>query len=68
MDQVMTNMPRQHVSFRKEEQLTSSMVNNYIKDGLLGARRGIKYSKEHMAYLTVISMLKQCCPSRIRVI
>jgi len=59
MDQVMTYMSRQYVPFRKEEQLTSSMVNNYIKDGLLARANGKKYSREHMAYLTVISMLKQ---------
>ncbi|MGI5900096.1 MAG: DUF1836 domain-containing protein [Christensenellales bacterium] len=59
MDQVLTYMPRQYGASRKEERLTSSMVNNYIKEGLLPRANGKKYSKEHLAYLTVISMLKQ---------
>ncbi len=59
MDQVLTYMPRQYGVSRKEERLTSSMVNNYIKEGLLPRANGKKYSKEHLAYLTVISMLKQ---------
>ena len=59
MDQVLTYMQRQYVASRKEDQLTSSMINNYIKEGLLARANGKKYSKEHLAHLTAISMMKQ---------
>ena len=55
MDQVLTYMERQHIN----DQLTSAMVNNYIKSGVLPRASGKKYGKEHLAYLTAICMLKQ---------
>ncbi len=39
--------------------LTSAMINNYIKDGLVERANGKKYDQEHLAYLTAISALKQ---------
>ena len=59
MDQILTYMQRQYIASRKEDQLTSSMINNYIKEGLLARASGKKYSREHLAHLTAISMLKQ---------
>ena len=38
--------------------LTSSMINNYVKDGVLPRPEQKKYSREHLAMLTVICMLK----------
>ena len=35
MDQVIGYMPRQLIQYEEAEGLTSAMVNNYIKDGLL---------------------------------
>lgn len=58
MDQVLTYMKRQHV-LGEGEQLTSAMINNYIKNGLLPRATSKKYNREHLAYLTAICLLKQ---------
>ncbi len=62
MDQVIGYMPRQLIRYGGEEWLTSAMVNNYIKDGLLPRAEGKRYSKVHLAYLTEICALKQILP------
>ena len=62
MDQVIGYMPRQLIQFEEAEGLTSAMVNNYIKDGLLPRAEGKRYSKVHLAYLTAICALKQVLP------
>jgi Domain of unknown function (DUF1836). len=61
MDQVMTYMEKQLVLFERSDNplLTSSMINNYVKDGVLPRPEQKKYSREHLAMLTVICMLKQ---------
>lgn len=59
MDQVIGYMPRQLIQYGEEERLTSAMVNNYIKDGLLPRAEGKRYGKIHLAYLTAICALKQ---------
>lgn len=59
MDQVLEYMVRQHIGLEEEESLTSAMVNNYIKRGLLPRAQGKKYKKEHIAYLTAICLFKQ---------
>ena len=59
MDQVVSYLTRQMVCFEEGDGLTSAMINNYIKDGLLARANGKKYGKEHLAYLTAISDLKQ---------
>lgn len=59
MDQVIGYMPRQLIQYGEEERLTSAMVNNYIKDGLLPRAEGKRYGKVHLAYLTAICALKQ---------
>ena len=59
MDQVVSYLSRQMLSFDEGEGLTSAMINNYIKDGLLDRANGKKYGQEHLAYLTAISALKQ---------
>jgi len=58
-DQVVSYMNRQLINFEEGGQLTSAMVNNYIKDGLLPRADGKKYSREHLAGLTEICLLKQ---------
>lgn len=62
MDQVIGYMPRQLIRCGAEDQLTSAMVNNYIKDGLLPRAEGKRYSRTHLAYLTAICALKQALP------
>ena len=62
MDQVIGYMPRQLIRYGGEEWLTSAMVNNYIKDGLLPRAEGKRYSRIHLAYLTEICALKQVLP------
>ena len=62
MDQVIGYMPRQLIQYGEEERLTSAMVNNYIKDGLLPRAEGKRYGKTHLAYLTAICALKQVLP------
>ena len=59
MDQIISYMPRQLIHFDEGESLTSAMVNNYIKDGLLPRAEGKRYSRVHLAYLTAICALKQ---------
>lgn len=59
MDQVISYLPRQQIQFDGAENMTSAMVNNYIKDGLLPRAEGKRYNRIHLAYLTAISDLKQ---------
>lgn len=58
-DQVVSYMQRQLINFDENDQITSAMINNYIKDNLLPRTDGKKYSKEHLAGLTEICILKQ---------
>lgn len=59
MDQVVDFLSRSSTSLRDDDRLSSAMVNNYIKGEILPRARGKKYSREHLAYLTVIIRLKQ---------
>ncbi|XOQ44630.1 MAG: DUF1836 domain-containing protein [Clostridium sp.] len=62
MDQVLTYMNKQLQLYARDENsnlLTSSMINNYVKDGVLPRPEQKRYSREHLAILTVICMLKQ---------
>ena len=59
MDQIISYMPRQLIRYDESENLTSAMVNNYIKDGLLPRADGKRYDQTHLAYLTAICALKQ---------
>ena len=61
MDQVKTFMNKQLSLFQRspdDKLLTSSMVNNYVKNDLLPAPRKKKYKKEHIALLMIICTLK----------
>lgn len=59
MDQIISYMPRQLIHYGDREALTSAMVNNYIKDGMLPRAEGKRYYRPHLAYLTAICALKQ---------
>lgn len=59
MDQVLSYMDRQVIRFGEDDALTAAMVNNYTKSGLVPRAEGKKYSREHLAYLTTICVLKR---------
>jgi len=59
MDQVISYMPRQLINFKEEELLTSAMVNNYIKDGLVPRADGKRYGPIHLGYLTAVCAMKK---------
>lgn len=59
MDQVIEYLSRQSLSSRENDKISSAMINNYIKDGLLPRANDKKYSRDHLAYLLMISRLKQ---------
>ena len=64
MDQVLSYMDRQVIRFDDEDALTAAMVNNYTKNGLVPRAAGKKYSREHLAYLTAICVLKHVMSTR----
>ena len=64
MDQVLSYMERQVLRFDGDDGLTAAMVNNYTKSGLVPRAEGKKYSREHLAYLTVICVLKRVMSTR----
>ncbi|WP_298033032.1 DUF1836 domain-containing protein [uncultured Dysosmobacter sp.] len=64
MDQVLSYMERQYIRFDEDDALTAAMVNNYTKSGLVPRAEGKKYSREHLAYLTAICVLKQVMSTR----
>lgn len=62
MDQVLNLIERYLSIFKVNDQkqiLTSSMINNYVKLGLIPPPVKKKYTKRHLAYLIAISILKQ---------
>ena len=58
MDQILSYMDRQVIPFDEADGLTAAMVNNYTKSGLVPRAKGKKYDRDHLAYLTVICVLK----------
>ena len=64
MDQIISYMPRQLIRFDDGEALTSAMVNNYIKDGLVPRAEGKRYGPVHLGYLTAVCALKKVLPVR----
>ena len=64
MDQVLSYMDRQVIRFDEDDGLTAAMVNNYTKSGLVPRAEGKKYSREHLAYLTAICILKHVMSTR----
>ena len=57
MDQVVSYLARQTAG-GNEPSMTSAMINNYVKDGLMPRACGKRYHREHLVYLTVIGLLK----------
>lgn len=64
MDQILTYMDRQIIRFDEDDGLTAAMVNNYTKSGLVPRAEGKKYTREHVAYLTAICVLKRVMSTR----
>ena len=62
MDQVISYMPRQLIHYGGEELLTSAMVNNYIKDGLVPRAEGKRYGPVHLGWLTAVCAMKKVLP------
>lgn len=61
MDQVVSYLKRQTFHLSEESEtpaITSAMINNYIKDGLLPRAKGKRYGREHLCALTAIALLK----------
>jgi hypothetical protein len=60
MDQVVSYLKRQTVSLSDESGtvMTSAMINNYIKDGMVPRAKGKRYGREHLCDLTAIALLK----------
>ncbi|HAL18027.1 MAG TPA: hypothetical protein DCO86_00115 [Spirochaetaceae bacterium] len=61
MEQVLLFLkePNMCIGNQDEDNFTRSMINNYIKQGLVPHCDGKKYSREHLAYLVAISLFKQ---------
>jgi hypothetical protein len=59
MDQVMTLMTRVFGSMPGGGEITKSMVNNYVKAGLIRRPSGKKYDRDQLAQLIMIAVLKQ---------
>ena len=64
MDQIISFMPRQLIHYDDRDALTSAMVNNYIKDGLVPRADGKRYGPIHLGYLTAVCALKKVLPVR----
>jgi len=64
MDQILSYMDRQVIRFNGDDGLTAAMVNNYTKSGLAPRAEGKKYGREHLAYFTVICILKRVMSTR----
>lgn len=65
MDQVITYIEKQLALFQQVEEvklITPSMINNYVKDGVIKHAVQKKYNKEHVASLIITGLLKQVLP------
>ena len=64
MDQVLSLIARYLGSYPgfDEKGLTSSMVNNYVKLGVLPPPRHKRYTREHVARLLMLCLLKASLP------
>lgn len=49
-------------SDEKERVLTASMVNNYVKQGLIPAPEKKRYTSDHVARLVMVTVLKRVLP------
>lgn len=62
MDQVITYLDRYLMPFQTsslDKQITSSMINNYVKGECIPSPNAKKYNKEHIALILEICLLKK---------
>lgn len=60
LEQYLSNYIKNNDEKNNEEKIiTKTMINNYVKHNIIKAPIKKKYSKEHIAYLFVICILKQ---------
>ncbi len=62
MDQVIIYVKKYFSIFpysNEQNFITPSMINNYVKSGLVPAPLGKKYNKRHIAYIFAVFFLKQ---------
>ena len=62
LDQVVNYIEKylgQYTVNKDDKIITKTMINNYVKLGIMPAPTKKKYSRSHMAYLIVICVLKQ---------
>jgi len=67
MDQVLLILdealpPAAQANSKAERPLTASMINNYVKQGLIGPPQKKRYTREQVAALLLISLLKNLLP------
>ena len=64
MDQVIALMEKYLIdnAIQDTKLITPSMINNYVKLGIMPAPTKKKYSREHLAYLIIICSLKSVMP------
>ncbi len=62
MDQLLTFVERSLPGLGSFPGLTAAMINNYVKAGLLDKPAGKKYSRDSIAQLMMICLLKQSLP------
>ena len=62
MDQVITYLEQQLscIYFNNEKFITKPMIINYVKTGIVEAPIKKHYSKKHIAYFLVVTILKRC--------
>lgn len=62
MDQVITflNDRLSCLYFNEEKFITNSMINNYVKAGLVKRPEKKHYTRTHLAYFIVVTILKRC--------
>ena len=62
MDQVITYLERQLLTFQLsslDKQITSSMINNYVKGEVIPSPTAKRYNKEHLALILEVCLLKK---------
>lgn len=62
MDQLLSYVNRQVPEIMRDQELTKSMVNNYIKQRIIPRPNGKRYTKQHIAELSYLLMLKEVLP------
>ncbi|NLJ70533.1 MAG: DUF1836 domain-containing protein [Clostridiaceae bacterium] len=62
MDQLLSYVNRQVPEMMRDQELTKSMVNNYIKQQVIPRPNGKRYTKQHIAELSYLLMLKEVLP------